>query len=290
MAGSFGYEAEPPRRSRWRWPRLSLLPAVRKAPDAIVVADGTSCRQQIADGAGREALHVARVLVRPPGLRRSSGADVGFRGRARRGRRPTNRTIPRRPSRTRMMNRLLLAAAAGAVLLRRGVGRVPRQADHDRRARSPPAGRPTRSRATSPRRCASRWQPDASSSTTSAAPAARSAPPRSRTAAPDGYTLLLHHIGMATSPALYRKMPYKTLDDFEYLGMINDVPMTLIGKPSLPANNYAELTQVARGQQGQDQSRQRRPRRRLAPVRPAVPEHAQDRHADGAVQGHRRRR
>ena len=57
----------------------------------------------------------------------------------------------------------------------------------------------------------------------------------------DGYTLLLHHIGMATSPALYRNMPYKTLDDFEYVGMINEVPMTLIGRPNLPANNFAEL-------------------------------------------------
>jgi len=59
--------------------------------------------------------------------------------------------------------------------------------------------------------------------------------------APDGYTLLLHHIGMATAPALYRNLAYKTLDDFEYVGMINEVPMTLIGKPSLPANNFAEL-------------------------------------------------
>jgi len=58
---------------------------------------------------------------------------------------------------------------------------------------------------------------------------------------PDGYTLLLHHIGMATSPALYRNMPYKTLDDFEYLGMVNDVPMTVIGRPTLPASNFAEL-------------------------------------------------
>ena len=57
----------------------------------------------------------------------------------------------------------------------------------------------------------------------------------------DGYTLLLHHIGMSTSPSLYRKMAYDTLGDFEYLGMINEVPMTLIGKPTLPANNYAEL-------------------------------------------------
>ena len=57
----------------------------------------------------------------------------------------------------------------------------------------------------------------------------------------DGHTILLHHIGMATSPALYRKMPYNTLEDFEYLGMVNDVPMTLIGRPTLPANNYKEL-------------------------------------------------
>ena len=57
----------------------------------------------------------------------------------------------------------------------------------------------------------------------------------------DGYTLLLHHIGMSTSPALYRKMSYDTLGDFEYLGMVNEVPMTVVGKPSLPANTYPEL-------------------------------------------------
>jgi tripartite-type tricarboxylate transporter receptor subunit TctC len=57
----------------------------------------------------------------------------------------------------------------------------------------------------------------------------------------DGYTLLLHHIGLSTAPSLYRTLPYKTLDDLEYLGMINEVPMTLIGRPTLPANNYAEL-------------------------------------------------
>ena len=62
-------------------------------------------------------------------------------------------------------------------------------------------------------------------------------------AAPDGYTLLLHHIGMATAPALYRNMQYKTLDDFEYLGMVNEVPMTIIGRPTLPPNNFAELVQ-----------------------------------------------
>jgi tripartite-type tricarboxylate transporter receptor subunit TctC len=69
-------------------------------------------------------------------------------------------------------------------------------------------------------------------------------------ASPDGYTVLLHHIGMATSPGLYRNLPFKTLDDFEYLGMVNEVPMTLIGRPSLPANNYAELVKWLEANKG----------------------------------------
>jgi tripartite-type tricarboxylate transporter receptor subunit TctC len=60
-------------------------------------------------------------------------------------------------------------------------------------------------------------------------------------AAPDGYTLLLHHIGMATMPTLVRNIPFKVESDFEYVGLINDVPMTVIAKPTLPANNYKEL-------------------------------------------------
>ena len=64
MAGSFGYEAEHYDVSM-KMAEASLLPAVRKAPaDALLVADGTSCRHQIAHGANREALHVARVLER----------------------------------------------------------------------------------------------------------------------------------------------------------------------------------------------------------------------------------
>ncbi|MDP1655365.1 MAG: tripartite tricarboxylate transporter substrate-binding protein [Hylemonella sp.] len=61
-------------------------------------------------------------------------------------------------------------------------------------------------------------------------------------ATPDGHTVFLHHIGMATSPALYRKLPYSVENDFEFLGMVNEVPMTLIGRPTLPANNYKELS------------------------------------------------
>ena len=61
MAGSFGYEAEHFDISM-AMAELSLLPAIRNAPEALIVADGTSCRHQIADGAGREARHVARLL------------------------------------------------------------------------------------------------------------------------------------------------------------------------------------------------------------------------------------
>jgi Fe-S oxidoreductase len=63
MAGSFGYGADTIDVSL-KMAELSLLPAVRAAaPDTIVIADGTSCRQQIRDGSGRDALHVARVLA-----------------------------------------------------------------------------------------------------------------------------------------------------------------------------------------------------------------------------------
>ena len=61
MAGSFGYEAEHYEISM-QMAELTLLPAVRSAPDAVVLADGISCRQQIAHGAGREAIHAARLL------------------------------------------------------------------------------------------------------------------------------------------------------------------------------------------------------------------------------------
>jgi tripartite-type tricarboxylate transporter receptor subunit TctC len=57
----------------------------------------------------------------------------------------------------------------------------------------------------------------------------------------DGYTLLVHHIGLATAPALYKKLPYDTLKDFEYLGLINEAPSVLIGGTTLAANNLAEL-------------------------------------------------
>jgi Fe-S oxidoreductase len=62
MAGSFGYEAEHIEVSK-QMAEASLLPSIRKSPDSWVVADGTSCRHQIADGTQREAVHIARILA-----------------------------------------------------------------------------------------------------------------------------------------------------------------------------------------------------------------------------------
>jgi tripartite-type tricarboxylate transporter receptor subunit TctC len=60
-------------------------------------------------------------------------------------------------------------------------------------------------------------------------------------AAPDGYTLLVHHIGMATAPTLYRKLAFDPLKDFEYVGLINEVAMTLLVKTALPVKDVKEL-------------------------------------------------
>jgi len=59
--------------------------------------------------------------------------------------------------------------------------------------------------------------------------------------APDGYTLFLHHIGQATAPALYRKLPYDAVNDFAPIGLINEVPMTLVAKKDFPAKDLKEL-------------------------------------------------
>ena len=57
----------------------------------------------------------------------------------------------------------------------------------------------------------------------------------------DGYTLFLHHIGMSTAPALYRKLPYDTINDFEPIGLINETPMTLVAKKDFPPKDLKEL-------------------------------------------------
>ncbi|HEX4326037.1 MAG TPA: tripartite tricarboxylate transporter substrate-binding protein [Burkholderiales bacterium] len=59
-------------------------------------------------------------------------------------------------------------------------------------------------------------------------------------AAPDGYTLLVHHIGLSTAPALYKSLGYKT-GDLAFLGLINEAPQVLITRPTQAAGNFAEL-------------------------------------------------
>lgn len=60
-------------------------------------------------------------------------------------------------------------------------------------------------------------------------------------AAPDGYTILLYHVGMSTAPTLYPNLPFDPLKSFEPLGEVTDVPMTLIGRPGLEARDLAQL-------------------------------------------------
>jgi tripartite-type tricarboxylate transporter receptor subunit TctC len=59
--------------------------------------------------------------------------------------------------------------------------------------------------------------------------------------APTGHTIYLHHMGMATAVSLYRKLSFDPLKDFDYIGQVVDVPMTLLARKDFPANNYAEL-------------------------------------------------
>jgi tripartite-type tricarboxylate transporter receptor subunit TctC len=65
-------------------------------------------------------------------------------------------------------------------------------------------------------------------------------------ARPDGYTLLMHHIGMGTTPSLYRRLAYDAVNGFETIGLVTEVPMTIITKKDFPASNLQELVQVLR--------------------------------------------
>ena len=60
-------------------------------------------------------------------------------------------------------------------------------------------------------------------------------------AAPNGYTIFIHHMGMSTAPALYKKLQFDPLKDFEYIGQVVDVPMTLLARKDFPASNFKEL-------------------------------------------------
>ncbi|MFD2238036.1 tripartite tricarboxylate transporter substrate-binding protein [Aureimonas populi] len=63
---------------------------------------------------------------------------------------------------------------------------------------------------------------------------------------PDGHTLLLHHMGMATSATLYRDLPYDPLTAFDYVGQVTTVPMLLVSRPDYPAQDFAALLEMVR--------------------------------------------
>jgi tripartite-type tricarboxylate transporter receptor subunit TctC len=60
-------------------------------------------------------------------------------------------------------------------------------------------------------------------------------------AQPDGYTVLMHHIGMSTAPALYADLPYNPLEDFKTVGLVTEVPMTIIARRDFQPNTLQEL-------------------------------------------------
>ena len=64
---------------------------------------------------------------------------------------------------------------------------------------------------------------------------------RASRAEPDGYTLLIHHIGISTAATLYRHLPYDTKTAFAPIGLVTNAPMTIIGRPDLPPNSLSEL-------------------------------------------------
>src|SRR5215470_1007047 len=64
-------------------------------------------------------------------------------------------------------------------------------------------------------------------------------------AAPDGYMLLIHHIGLATAASLYRKLAYDTKTAFAPVGLVTEAPMTFIGRPNLEPNSFRELVAYA---------------------------------------------
>ncbi len=70
-------------------------------------------------------------------------------------------------------------------------------------------------------------------------------------AAPDGYTVLIHHIGMSTAPSLYADLPYDPLEDFETVGLVTEVPMTIVARKDFPAETLQELIDYLKAHPGE---------------------------------------
>jgi len=64
---------------------------------------------------------------------------------------------------------------------------------------------------------------------------------------PDGYTLLIYHVGLATAATLYRKLPYDTNSAFAAIGLVTEAPMTIIGRPDLPPDSLKDLVAYLKG-------------------------------------------
>ena len=90
----------------------------------------------------------------------------------------------------------------------------------------------------------------------------------------------------ATAMALYRKLPYDVVDDFEPIGLVTEVPMTLVAREGLPGEGPGGADRARQGEQGQDHVCQRRDRGGVAPLRDALHERDPDRPDDRALQGH----
>jgi tripartite-type tricarboxylate transporter receptor subunit TctC len=69
-------------------------------------------------------------------------------------------------------------------------------------------------------------------------------------AKPDGYTVLMHHIGMSTAPALYKNLPYKPLEDFETIGLVTEVPMTIVARKDFPPATLPDLVTYVKANAG----------------------------------------
>lgn len=69
---------------------------------------------------------------------------------------------------------------------------------------------------------------------------------RLATSEPDGYTLLLHHIGMATSATLYRKLPYEPLNSFDYVGLVTEVPMVIVARKDFEPSDFKALVEYVK--------------------------------------------
>ena len=106
-------------------------------------------------------------------------------------------------------------------------------------------------------------------------------------AKPDGYTLLLHHIGMSTIPALYKKLAFDPLAAYEFIGVFAEAPMMILARQDFAPRNFAEAGRLRQGQRGEVHRRLRRHGQRHASLRHAVPGGARHAAHRGAVQGRR---